>query len=70
MSEPCINMIDLFNSLSAKFVSGDISEAKFRKSAQQGFGYSDQEMRIIMKRIRRERSLAVPSAGSPAGVGG
>lgn len=59
MTEQC-SMIDLFNSLAAEYLSGDINEAEFRRCAQKTFGYSDQEMRLIMKRIRRER---------PAGLG-
>lgn len=56
------DMIELFISLSAKFVNGDLGEAEFRRCAQQSFGYSDQEMRVILKRIRRVRPAASPSA--------
>ena len=49
-------MIERFNSLAAAFVNCEIGEAEFRRRAQQTFGYCDDELRIIMKPLRRQRS--------------
>lgn len=52
-------MIEQFNSLAAAFVSCEIGEAEFRRCcAQQSFGYDNAEMRIIMNRLRQQRSAA------------
>ena len=51
-----LNLVERFNSLAAAFVSCEISEAEFRRRAQQRFGYDDAEMRIVMGRLRQQRA--------------
>lgn len=47
--------IEEFNNLHRQFVSGTIDEAAFRTAAVERFGYTDDELTWLARRLRKER---------------
>jgi hypothetical protein len=59
------NYVEEFNVLYAALVSGEIDEGEFRRTAIMRFGYTNDEISLIARRVRRGRSdRSLESAGS------
>jgi hypothetical protein len=51
------NYVEEFNVLYAALVSGEIDEGEFRRTAIMSFGYTNDEISLIARRVRRVRLL-------------